>query len=181
MSDDILTPIRIIEVCIALISLIEVGGWIFFLYCMINVDEKLPFYVICGACGFNFFLNFIMTCGIMKSKENYDDYLNRYSHRYSHTYNFIKFFTLLISHKGFYFSFARYQRERGRHSHFDFSYFDSGDEDGISGLCFKFFFLTSILLLHGAVIAACVLNYLENDLTKQLFCLDLDIIGMTTF
>ena len=63
----------------------------------------------------------------------------------------------------------------------DFSYFDSGDEDGMSGVCFKFFFLTSVLLLHGAVIAACVLNYLSNDLSKTLFCLDLDIIGMTTY
>jgi len=51
----------------------------------------------------------------------------------------------------------------------------------MSGVCFKFFFLISVLLLHGAVIAACVLNYLSNDLNKKLFCLDLDIIGMTTF
>jgi hypothetical protein len=51
----------------------------------------------------------------------------------------------------------------------------------MSGVCFKFFFLTSVLLLHGAVIAACVLNYLSNDLSKKLFCLDLDIIGMTTY
>ena len=63
----------------------------------------------------------------------------------------------------------------------DFSYFDSGDEEGITGLCFKFFFLVSILLLHGAVIAACVLNYLTNDLSKKLFCLDIDIIAMTGF
>jgi hypothetical protein len=76
---DVTLPIRVIEVCIALISLIEVGGWAFFLYCMLNVEEKLPFYVVCGAAGLNFFLNFIMTCGIMKSKENYDEYLNRYS------------------------------------------------------------------------------------------------------
>jgi hypothetical protein len=38
-----------------------------------------------------------------------------------------------------------------------------------------------VFLLHGTVIAACVLNYLNNDLTKKLFCLDLDIIGMTGF
>ena len=38
-----------------------------------------------------------------------------------------------------------------------------------------------MLLLHGVVIAACVLNFLNNDLTKKLFCLDLDIIGMTGF
>lgn len=96
----------------------------------------------------------------MKSKENYDEYLQKYSEAYVCTYRFIKFFTLLISHKGFYLSFARYQRQRDRHSHFDFTYFDSGDEDGVSGLCFKFFFMTSIFLLHGAVVAACVLNYL---------------------
>ena len=41
--------------------------------------------------------------------------------------------------------------------------------------------MSSILLLHGAVIAACVLNYMTNNLSNQLFCLDLDIIGMTTF
>jgi hypothetical protein len=63
----------------------------------------------------------------------------------------------------------------------DFTYFDSGDEMGVSGICFKFFFMSSVLLLHGAVIAACVLNFLTNDLTKKLFCLDLDIIGMTGF
>lgn len=70
-----LNPLRLVEVCIALISLIELAGWVFFLYCMINIKEKLPFYVICGALGFNIFLNFIMTCGIMKSKENYDIYV----------------------------------------------------------------------------------------------------------
>jgi hypothetical protein len=93
----------------------------------------------------------------------------------------IKVFSLFISHKGFYLSFARYYRNRNKQSHLDFSYFDAGDEDGVSGACFKFFFLTSVLLLHGAVIAACVLNYLTNNLSKKLFCLDLDIIGMTTF
>ena len=48
-------------------------------------------------------------------------------------------------------------------------------------MCFKFFFLVSVILLHGAVIAACVLNYLTNELDKKLFCLDLDIIAMTGF
>jgi hypothetical protein len=42
---------------------------------MINIEEKLALYVICGALGFNLFLNFIMTCGIMRSKENYDMYV----------------------------------------------------------------------------------------------------------
>jgi hypothetical protein len=67
--------LRLIEGCIAVISLIELAGWVFFLYCMINIEEKLPFYVISGAIGFNLLLNFIMTCGIMRSKENYDVYV----------------------------------------------------------------------------------------------------------
>jgi hypothetical protein len=108
IENNFLNPIRLIEVCIALISLVELGGWVFFLYCMIHVEEKLPFYVICGAIGLNLFLNFIMTCGIMKSKENYDLYLQKYSEAYSCTYRIIKFFTLFVSHKGFFFSFARY-------------------------------------------------------------------------
>jgi hypothetical protein len=32
-----MAPLRLIEICIFMISLIEVGGWGFFLYCMINV------------------------------------------------------------------------------------------------------------------------------------------------
>jgi hypothetical protein len=107
-----MAPLRMIEVCIALISLIEVCGWGFFIYMMYNVDEKLPFYVVCGACGLNFFLNFIMTCGIMKSKEHYDDHLSDYQERYTCTYRLIKIFTLFVSHKGFYFTFARYYRDR---------------------------------------------------------------------
>ncbi len=77
-EEPFLNPLRLVEVCIAVISLIELGGWVFFLYCMINIEEKLPFYVILGAIGFNFLLNFIMACGILKSKENYDRYVQRY-------------------------------------------------------------------------------------------------------
>jgi hypothetical protein len=148
---------------------------------MVDLQEKLPFYVICGALGLNLFLNFVMTCGIMRSKSNYDRYIQKYQETHSCSYRIIQCLSLLISHKWFYISFNRYQRNRDRPSQFDFSYFDSGDEDGVSGICFKFFFLSSVFLLHGTVIAACVLNYLNNDLTKKLFCLDLDIIGMTGF
>ena len=176
-----MSPIRVIELSITIISVIEIIAWAFFLYCMKQLEQMLPFYVICGAIGMNFFLNFLMTCGIMKSKEITDDYISEYAERFSWTYRLIKVFTFCISHKGFYIGFARYQRNRNCHSHFDFTYFDNGDDDGVSGFCFKFFFITSIFLLHGAVIAACVLNYMVNDLSAQLFCLDLDIIGITTF
>jgi len=161
-----MTPLRFMEVTISVISLLEVLAWGFFLYMMYNVNQKLPFNVVCGAIGLNFFLNFVMTCGIMRSKETYDTYLNEYSEKYQCTYRFIKFFMFFVSHKGFYMSFARFQRNRDCHSHFDFTYFDHGDDDGVSGFCFKFFFVVSILLLHGAVIAACVLNYFVNDLTQ---------------
>ena len=75
---------------------------------MIDLEDRVPSYVIIGVLGMNLFMNFIMTCGIMKSKENYDSYMQTYSEAYVCTYTFIKFFTLLISHKGFYLTFARY-------------------------------------------------------------------------
>ena len=98
------------EVIISSVSFVELVGWIFFLYCMKHINDKIPLYIISSAILVNVLFNLVIVCKVYTHIRNHE-HIKTFKQNKKRFYKCIRMFSLLVSHRGFYMNYYNFKNK----------------------------------------------------------------------
>lgn len=155
-----LRRLRFLELIVPVLSIVELCSWLFMLVAFITLQDIVPITLTAIGAVLNFVFNFI-TVRFLYSKEVEEKKQN----------SFVKYLIAFPSYKFYYLHYARF--------------LDLNDEGfnpfGYVTSKHRKLFSLALLSTNLVAIVAAVINFISSDSEISLYCLDIDVICLSSF